>query len=132
MKLTHIILLVLIAIGIAVVLSMYGDSSDYVLYKTAIDKRGKEYHVVGTLLREKPMTYEPEKNANYFSFYAADSTGYEMKVVYDHPKPSDFDRSDKIVIIGKAENDSVFTASDILLKCPSKYENTLDEKQSSK
>ncbi len=66
------------------------------------------------------------KNANHFTFYAADSMGQVMKVVYNHPKPNDLDRSEKVVLIGKAANDSVFNASDILLKCPSKYENTLE------
>jgi cytochrome c-type biogenesis protein CcmE len=132
MKLSHIILLVLLAVGIAIVVSMYGDSSDYVLYRTAIEKPGKEYHVVGTLMKERPMVYEPQRDPNYFAFYAADTSGYIMKVVYNNPKPNDFERSDKIVIVGKADNDSIFKATSILLKCPSKYENTLDGKQSAR
>ncbi|MFN7313197.1 MAG: cytochrome c maturation protein CcmE [Bacteroidota bacterium] len=40
--------------------------------------------------------------------------------MYRAPEPADFDRSEKIVIIGKM-NGETFEASKILLKCPSKY-----------
>ena len=35
-------------------------------------------------------------------------------------KPQDFERSEQIVLIGKVQGDE-FHASDILMKCPSKY-----------
>jgi cytochrome c-type biogenesis protein CcmE len=49
-----------------------------------------------------------------------DEKGKESKVVYHNPEPTDFDRSEKIVIVGKMDGDH-FEASKILLKCPSKY-----------
>lgn len=69
------------------------------------------------------MVYEPMKNANRFEFYLMDSLGNEAKVIYSEPKPTDFDRSDKVVVIGKFDkSDGDFIAKKILLKCPSKYE----------
>ncbi len=38
-------------------------------------------------------------------------------------KPQDFDKSEQIVVIGKMNNE-VFEADDILMKCPSKYNDT--------
>jgi cytochrome c-type biogenesis protein CcmE len=49
-----------------------------------------------------------------------DEKGKESKVVYHNPEPTDFERSEKIVIVGSMEGDH-FEASKILLKCPSKY-----------
>jgi len=69
------------------------------------------------------MVYNPLLDANRFEFYLMDSLGFESKVIYSEPKPTDFDRSDKVVVIGKFEKqDGDFIANKILLKCPSKYE----------
>jgi len=100
---------------------MYGDSSTYVDFKTAVTNSDRDYHVIGTLDKEKPMEYHPEKNANLFSFYMLDSLGYEMKVLYHNTKPQDFERSEKIVIVGRALSAQEFEATQVLLKCPSKY-----------
>lgn len=120
MKKIHIILIVLIAVAIGAIISTYGDASTYEDFTVAADNQGEEYHVVGVLNKEKPREYDPQKDANYFSFYMIDEKGRESKVVYHAPEPADFERSEKIVIIGKMNGD-VFDANKILLKCPSKY-----------
>ena len=123
MKTINIIILIVIAVSIAIFVSVYNDSSLYVDFSTAKKNTGKEYHVVGTLNREKPMVYDPENNPNHFEFFMKDSMGTEAKVIYSEPKPADFDRSDKVVVIGKFKDpNGVFIAQKILLKCPSKYE----------
>src|SRR5690606_27546117 len=100
----------------------YGDRSYYVTFEQAEifaeKKSAKDYHVVVTLNKDKPQVYDPLTNADYFSFYASDSLGVERKVVYNGAKPQDIERTDKIVIIGKAKEDH-FHAVDILKKCPS-------------
>ena len=123
MKTVNIIILVVIAIAIAIFAGAYGDSSTYTDFATAKKNAGQEYHVVGRLMKEKPMVYNPLLDANRFEFYLQDSLGNEAKVIYSEPKPTDFDRSDKVVVIGKFdEKGEIFIASKILLKCPSKYE----------
>ncbi len=123
MKTINIIILVVIAAAIAIFAGAYADSSTYADFKTAKENTGQEYHIVGKLNKEKPMVYEPMKNANRFEFYLMDSLGNEAKVIYSEPKPTDFDRSDKVVVIGKFDkSDGDFIAKKILLKCPSKYE----------
>lgn len=123
MKTINIIILVVIAAAIAIFAGAYSDSSTYADFRTARENTGQEYHIVGKLNKQKPMVYNPMKNANRFEFFLMDSLGGEARVIYTEPKPTDFDRSDKVVVIGKfdkAEGD--FIASKILLKCPSKYE----------
>ncbi|MDZ4669052.1 MAG: cytochrome c maturation protein CcmE [bacterium] len=120
MKKSSIIGLIIIALAIGAIVSMYGDASTYEGFEVAASKPEKEFHVVGVLNREKEKYYDPQKDANYFSFYLIDEKGKESKVVYHNPEPTDFARSEKVVIVGSMEGDH-FEASKILLKCPSKY-----------
>ena len=70
--------------------------------------------------KEKPYQYNPEVNANIFGFYMMDNNGSEKKVLYNGTKPQDFEKSEQIVLIGKMQGNN-FHANDILMKCPSKY-----------
>ncbi len=69
MKTINIIILVVIAIAIAIFAGAYGDSSTYTDFATARKNAGQEYHIVGKLNKEKPMVYNPLKNANRFEFF---------------------------------------------------------------
>ena len=120
MKKIHIILIALIAVAIGAILSTYGYASTYEGFDKAAENPDKEYHVVGVLNRDKPREYNPQQDANLFTFYLIDEKGKESKVVYRAPEPQDFERSEKVVIVGKMNGD-YFEANKILLKCPSKY-----------
>lgn len=122
MKTSHIIAIVVIAIAIAAIIGTINDSGTYASFGEAAKHEGKVYHVVGKLNRDKPYEYNPEINANIFSFYIVDNEGIEKKVILNKAKPQDFDKSEQIVLIGKIKADE-FIASDVLLKCPSKYAN---------
>lgn len=120
MKLKYIILLVLAAVGVGIVLSTYGDSSQYASFDTAKQNPGKSFHVVGKLDRSKPMRYDPLVDPNRFEFFLVDSMETSCKVIYHQPKPADFERSQNVVVKGNYQN-GIFEAKEILLKCPSKY-----------
>lgn len=119
MKKSSIIGIVVIAIAIAVIISTYSNTSTYGSFNDAKTTKS-ELHVVGRLNKTKELTYDPTKNANYFSFYMKDNKGEECKVVLTGTKPEDFERSEQIVITGKMKGNE-FHASHILMKCPSKY-----------
>lgn len=121
MKKTHIIALLLIAIMIGVLVSLLGNFSRYETFDSNYAKKGKEINVVGELNKERGITYEPTRNPNVFSMYIIDASGVEKKVIVKKAKPRDIELSEKIVVIGKMKED-VFIADDILLKCPSKYQ----------
>lgn len=129
MKPRYIIAIVLIAVGIAAIISLYGNASQYVTFDTAAATPGKEFHVIGELMKDSSMKYDPETDPNHLEFYLADSTHEVKKVIFHSPKPADLERSEKVVIIGKMEGED-FQASSILLKCPSKYnDGTLEESE---
>ena len=52
-----------------------------------------------------------------------DENGIERKVHYLNPKPANFEDAEKLVVEGSMKGD-VFVADYILVKCPSKYNDT--------
>ncbi|MEI6488810.1 MAG: cytochrome c maturation protein CcmE [Bacteroidota bacterium] len=120
MKKVHIIGIVIIAIAIGAIFTTLNNTSTYADFKEAAKEPSNEFHVVGKLNKAKESVYEPLVDANVFKFYMVDNKGTECKVVLHKNKPQDFERSEQIVIIGKMKGEE-FQASDILMKCPSKY-----------
>ncbi len=120
MKRNFLVALALIAAGVGVFVSASKDVSTYANFADA-EKSGK-VKIVGQLARDKEMTYDPEKDPNTFSFFMKDANGEERKVVLHQPKPQDFEMSEQIVVTGEMET-GVFQASEILMKCPSKYKD---------
>ncbi len=79
----------------------------------------RKIQVNGEWVKELPTSFDIDKGQ--FNFYMKDAEGKTMKVVYDGAKPNNFEIATSVVIKGKYNND-YFHASEILTKCPSKYE----------
>ncbi|MFA5973849.1 MAG: cytochrome c maturation protein CcmE [Lentimicrobiaceae bacterium] len=125
MKKTHIFILVFVVIAIGVILSLFANTSTYTDFSAAVENPGKEFHIIGKLVKDKPIVYDTKLDANKFTFYMTDQKNVERLVTYNGAKPQDFEKSEQVVVIGKIVNDD-FLASSLLLKCPSKYN---DEKK---
>lgn len=125
MRKSAIIGLITIAICVGFLVSLNADTNSYSTFTEAA-KDPKEFHVMGYWEKEKGTYYDAQKDANHFAFYMKDQNGIVNKVVYNGTKPQDFERSEKLVLIGKMKDDT-FYASKILMKCPSKYNNDLVE-----
>jgi cytochrome c-type biogenesis protein CcmE len=121
MKRTHVIAIVIIAIAAAALLGSLYDSSTYADLEQAAADPGREYHVVGTLDRSASIEYEPSLNASLTTFTLVDLKGNTARVRLHKAKPQDFERSERLVLIGKATPNGEFHARDMLMKCPSKY-----------
>jgi len=122
MKRTHLIILIGIAALIIGLLVFSVDFSTYDTIQSAKNKQGKFVHLIAKLDKSMPITYDPINNPNYLAFYAVDSLGGQTKVVYHNSKPGDLEKSERIVLKGKMQQDH-FECQDILLKCPSKYKD---------
>lgn len=122
MKKTHIIILVGIAALIVALLAYSVDFSTYDTINSAKGKQGKFVHMIAKIDLSKPIEYDPVHNPNYLSFTAIDSLGGSTKVIYRNSKPTDIEKSERIVLKGKMQQDH-FECKDILLKCPSKYKD---------
>ena len=126
MKKTHIILLVLIAASIATLISFMGNVTTYETVSSAREKEGKFVNLVAKLDMSQPMEYDPVKNPNYLAFTAIDTLGQSIKVVYRNTKPTDMEKSERLVLKGEVNGDH-FECKDILLKCPSKYKDDIEQ-----
>jgi len=127
MKKTHIIFLVAIAVLVVTLIAFSaGDFSTYESIQSAINKPGKSVTIIAKLDKTQPVEYDAIKNPNYLSFYAVDSLGGKTKVIFRNSKPTDLEKSERIVMKGTMKPDH-FECKDILLKCPSKYKDDKKE-----
>jgi cytochrome c-type biogenesis protein CcmE len=111
--------LVVIAVAIAVIISLYSSTSSYGSFSDA-KQTDSQLRVVGVLDKQKELYYDAAKDANYFSFFVKDKKGEECKVIFRGTEPQDFQKSEQIVLTGQMKGNE-FHASEILMKCPSKY-----------
>jgi cytochrome c-type biogenesis protein CcmE len=79
----------------------------------------KKVQVKGEWMKDKPSSFDA--STGIFSFTMKDEDGIEQPVQYKGAKPNNFELAEMIVVKGKYEKD-IFQASEILTKCPSKYE----------
>ncbi len=132
MKKSHIIGIAVIAIAVFVIISTAGDASTYVTFDEAraMFESGNDnkVHVVGQLKTSETgdiIGVEPGEDMLTVTFLMVDNDNKSNKVFYNKPMPPDLKQSEQVVVIGQYKND-IFYADQILLKCPSKYEeNTL-------
>ena len=119
MKKSHLIAIILVAAAIGILISASSDVTTYANFAQATQS-GDKVKLVGQLVKDQPVEYNPEVDANYLSFWLKDDVGQVRQVVLRAGKPQDFERSEQIVLTGQMAGDR-FEASDMLLKCPSKY-----------
>lgn len=120
MKRSRIIALVFIVVAIGAIVSTVYNAGTYSSFEEARLHPGREVHIIGELVREKPIEETLVENTLVLRFHMRDSFGIESEVTYFGAKPQDFEKSDQVVLIG-SYMEEVFIASSLLLKCPSKY-----------
>lgn len=132
MKTKYIVSIIVIAVAIVIVISMAGDASSYVDFKEAKELSSKGFknsiHVVGSLPKSASgeiVGIEESADMLSFKFQMVDENGFRQQVLHANPMPTDFTRSEQVVIIGAYKGDN-FIAEKILLKCPSKYQEEPD------
>jgi cytochrome c-type biogenesis protein CcmE len=121
MKRTHILLIAAIAVAIGVLMVAVGDMSHQADFAEAA-ARAQTVKVVGTLVKDRPVDYTPEVDPNLTVFWMMDKSGGVRQVKLKAAKPQEFERSEEIVLTGQMEGET-FVASDMLMKCPSKYKD---------
>lgn len=124
MKLKYIIGGVIAIIFVVIAVYSFNSSKiEYTDFKSA-KQSGKTVQVIGSLDKSQKYAYNSEDNS--MTFNMIDEKGNHTKVITHGSKPNNFDVAPMLVIKGKYEND-IFVASEILTKCPSKYEGSFEE-----
>lgn len=116
----YIIGIIIAAAFIWLAITSFDESkAEYTDFRTAM-KNEKSVQVAGEWINTLPYHFNTE--SQNLTFYMKDTTDFESKVVYKGSMPSNFKLAPRIVVKGKFV-DSVFMASSILTKCPSKYDS---------
>lgn len=111
------ILLIVVAVGYGAV-SFVQTNVEYTNFQSA-NTSHKKVQVKGEWLQDKEFAFDASKGE--FIFYMKDEEGMVTKVIYEGAKPNNFELASSIVVKGRYKDDC-FHASEILTKCPSKYE----------
>lgn len=121
MKRNHILAMLMLVAAIVIFVNASGDIGTYYTFEMA-SKATNPVKVNGTLNPEYEIKFNPEENANLFSFHMLDSKGNSSEVIMTAAMPQDFERSEEVVVTGNFK-DNTFIATEILTKCPSKYKD---------
>lgn len=121
MKKTHILAIGILAIAIGILITASKDVTTYANFAQAAQS-GDKVKLVGQLVKDRPVEYDPEKNADFLAFWVRDDAGEIRRVELNAAKPQDFERSESIVLTGEMKG-KTFAAAEMLLKCPSKYKD---------
>jgi len=110
--------IIIIAAVIFGALSFVESNVEYMDFSKAMTIK-KKVQVKGTWTKEKESSFDAAKGQ--FTFYMKDDSGLDQKVVFSGAKPNNFEIADAIVVKGRYD-EGTFHATEILTKCPSKYE----------
>jgi len=88
-------------------------------------KKGKKVQLKGTWNREKDAVFNSQ--TSQFTFYLVDDSGNECKVVLEGAALNNFEMATSVVAKGKFVKEGYFHATELLTKCPSKYEAQPEE-----
>lgn len=123
MRVREIVILIIISGALAFMLAQILNFENYSTFSEAKKQINKNLTVIGVLNTNKPIEYFPKNNILIFYASDKDSIASESKVIFLGAKPQDFERSEEITMTGYA-TDTAFIANTILMKCPSKYNET--------
>ena len=120
--------IVVIAAGIILSAVNFVESNvEYGDFATA-EKVGKKIQVKGEWDQDSESYFDAEKVE--FVFYLKDDNGRVERVVLEGAKPNNFEIATSVVAKGTFEGDH-FHATEVLTKCPSKYEGDAESVQNS-
>lgn len=108
--------------ALAMIMAMYSFRSTLTTYVSVSEARVSLHpvQVAGIVVRESKR-YDLRNNRLVFTL--REDSGDEIPVEYDGHKPANFDDVTKIVVTGKYnKGKQIFVARELLVKCPTKYE----------
>lgn len=124
MKMKYIIgLAVGLVFVVVAVMSFDSNKIEYADFKDA-KGTGKTVQVIGSWDKSVPVEVNTETNT--FKFQMIDEKGNKTRVIATGSKPNNFDVAPMVVIKGKYQGPDFF-ATEILTKCPSKYEGQFED-----
>ncbi len=119
MKMKVVVGLVVVVVGIILGAVNFLESNVEYMDFAAAERTSKKAQVKGEWVRDQEIAFDAERVK--FSFYMKDDNNRIVKVVLDGAKPNNFELAESVVAKGRFVGEE-FHATDVLTKCPSKYE----------
>jgi cytochrome c-type biogenesis protein CcmE len=116
--------LVLVIFGALAFLNFNKTVAPYVSFAEARAAAGGAVQVAG-FPHHQQADFLAEKGV--FTFPMENEEGEVMEVAFRGVKPGNFDQAEKVVVIGRYD-EGRFEANQILVKCPSKYDDQASER----
>jgi cytochrome c-type biogenesis protein CcmE len=116
---------ILLAAVIYLLYLSFGNAVSYYLTVSEFYDRGAELQDVNIRLAGKiegPIDWNAEEIELKFTITEG---GASLPVIYRGTQPSGFSTGSNILVEGKYSSDGVFRARQLILKCPSKYEEAI-------
>jgi cytochrome c-type biogenesis protein CcmE len=88
-------------------------------------KTGRKVQLKGTWNKDRESRFDASRGQ--FTFYLVDDAGRECRVVLEGAAPNNFELATSVVAKGRYMEDGYFHATEVLTKCPSKYEAAPEE-----
>jgi len=105
MKKSHLLAIVVVAVAIGILISASKDVTTYANFSQAA-KSDDKVKLVGQLVKDRPVEYDPAKDPNFLAFYLKDDAGEIRRVELIAAKPQDFERSESIVLTGQMKGET--------------------------
>jgi len=125
MKPGHVISLVVIFICLIGSLVAFSDSvAQHTTIAVAKSHPGKTVQVPGTIVKDS-VRYDGNRGQLIFDVVDMKDPSSKLTIVYSQPKPENFDTAKSVEAVGEYKN-GAFVATNLLVKCPSKYNDQPD------
>jgi cytochrome c-type biogenesis protein CcmE len=128
LKNSHIIGLLAIVVLLAIIIVTLYDTDTYGNFRIARKNKELSYQIIGKLDKSNVVVFDSTAKDMRLEFYMIDENNDTAKVIYYGDKPRDFDKLEQVVVTGIMK-ESYFEATDLLLKCPSKYTKKKTDEQ---
>lgn len=116
----NIVVILMVAVLLGTLFSVFTANNESVVFARAFAEPGVEFKVSGTLDPEYPIIYDPLQEVGETRFHMRDKDGEVREVRLMEAKPTGLEQSESIDLNGKVI-DGEFVATNMLMKCPSKY-----------
>jgi cytochrome c-type biogenesis protein CcmE len=126
-KLKFIVGGLVIAVAVAyLIFTALRSSASYFLTVSELQARGPEFYGRNVRVSGKvvPDSIDFDAGDLLLRFDIADEDGRRLRVVFNGPKPDQMRGEAQAVVEGKYLESGEFQASDLLMKCPSRYEES--------
>jgi cytochrome c-type biogenesis protein CcmE len=121
----------LLLIGAVIFLIVQATVTTGAYYLTVSEVRDQGASLIGERLRVSGQVVEGSEDWNAqeitLRFKIQDEQGAQLPVVFFGPRPDNFQRAAEAIAEGELLPDGSFKANDLLLKCPSRYEEAPEE-----